>query len=47
MSLLGRLLLGASCNSKLGISLVLVAGSKALVIYNILIIYKVLILFSQ
>ena len=47
MSLLGKLPLGAGYNSKLGISLVLVAGSKALVIYNTLIIYKVLILFSQ
>ena len=42
MSLLGKLLLGAGRNSKLGISLILIAGSKALVIYNILIIYKAL-----
>ena len=45
MSLLGKLLLGAGRNSKLGISLVLVVGSKALVIYNTLIVYKALILF--
>ena len=47
MSLLGRLLLGAGCSSGLGISLVLVVGSKALVIYNILIFYKALLLFLQ
>ena len=46
MSLLGRLLLGAGRNSRLGISLVLAVRSKTLVIYNILIIYKALILFS-
>ena len=45
MFLLGKLLLGAGCNSRLGISLVLVARSKALVICNILIVYKTLILF--
>ena len=45
MSLLGRLPLSAGRNSGLGISLVLAAGSKALFIYNILIIYKALILF--
>ena len=47
MSLLGRLLLGVGCNSGLGISLVLAAGSKALVIYNTLIVYKALTLFLQ
>ena len=47
MSLLGRLPLGVGRNSGLGISLVLVAGSKALVVYNTLIIYKALTLFSQ
>ena len=47
MSLLGRLLLNIGRNSKLGISLILAAGSKALVICNILIVYKALILFSQ
>ena len=47
MSLLGKLLLGVGRNNRLGISLVLVARSKALIICNILIIYKALILFLQ
>ena len=45
MFLLSKLPLSASYNSRLGISLVLVARSKALVICNILIVYKALILF--